>query len=162
MLSENPELSIQVFPSHAPYQVGDSVNNITWDSRYIEYIVTIQQDMTKAKSTSIEDVHIAFDFNSSVFAVREEEQVEMSNPSIRIPFVTAVGLTDIKSLQVIFELGELRPGGLCSFSVIVDPHFQGSTFRSEGGFEKAFFGHYYYQARGIRIEKTTSGNIPTK
>jgi hypothetical protein len=56
-ISENPELIIQVFQSNAPYQTGDKIyNNLTWDDRYIEYIIMIKQNMEKAKSTPIEDI----------------------------------------------------------------------------------------------------------
>lgn len=160
-ISENPELSIQIFQSHAPYQAGDKVYNITWEDRYVEYIVMIQQNMEKAKSTSIEDIHIVFDFNLSVLVVHEESRVDVSDPLIQLPYVQTVGPVEIKPLQVILEIEELRPGGLYSFTVVIDPYFQGSTFRSEIGFENAFFGHYYYNAKGVRIRKTISGNIPT-
>jgi len=160
ILSEKPELSIQVIRSHAPYTNGETVNNITWDSRYVEYIVMIQQNMANAKSTPIINVHLVFDFNRSVVATGKEEIVDASEPTIRVPFVKAVGISEIRSLQAIFEVGELRPAGLCSFSVIIDPYFQGSTYRSEGGVENAYFGRYYYNARGIIVEKTVNGDIP--
>ena len=159
-LSEKPQLNVQVFHSNAPYTSGETVYNITWQSSYEEYIVMIQQDMTKAKSTPIVDVHIAFDFNCSVVTTHEEEIVEASEPSIRIPFVTTIGTSEIRSLQVIFEVGELRPGGICSFSVIIDPNFQGSTYRSEIIGENTFSGHYYYDAKGIVVEETVNGDVP--
>lgn len=55
-----------------PYQAGDRVYNITWEDRYVEYVVMVQQNMEKAKFTPIEDIHIVFDFNSSVLAAHEE------------------------------------------------------------------------------------------
>ena len=95
-ISENPELAIQVFRSNAPYQAGDRIyNNITWNDRYVEYIVMIQQNMEKAKSTPIEDIHITFDFNSSVLTVHEEAKIEVTNPSIQLPFVQTVGPFEI-------------------------------------------------------------------
>ncbi|MGB9684771.1 MAG: hypothetical protein ACPL1Z_07590 [Candidatus Bathyarchaeales archaeon] len=86
-ISEKPELSVQIFRSHAPYQAGDRVYNITWDDRYIEYIIMVQQNMEKAKSTPIEDIHIIFDFNSSVLTVHVESKADVVNPIIQIPFV---------------------------------------------------------------------------
>ncbi|MEM3726610.1 MAG: hypothetical protein QXK98_07105 [Candidatus Bathyarchaeia archaeon] len=62
---------------------------------------------------------------------------------------------------MILEIEELRPGGVYSFALVIDPYFQGSTFRSEIGPENSYFGHYYYSAKGIRVKKVISGDIPT-
>ncbi|MEM1566701.1 MAG: hypothetical protein QW510_06450 [Candidatus Bathyarchaeia archaeon] len=120
----------------------------------------VQQNMEKAKFTPIEDIHIVFDFNSSVLAVHEEEKVNIVDPLIQLPFIQSIPI-EIKPLQVILEIEELRPEGRYSFAVVVDPYFQGSAYRSEVIPEKTFFGYYYYSAKGVRVKKTISGNIPT-
>ncbi|MBS7646762.1 hypothetical protein KEJ24_02855 [Candidatus Bathyarchaeota archaeon] len=68
---------------------------------------------------------------------------------------------EIKPLQVVLEIEELRPEGYYSFVVVVDPYFQGSVYRSEIIPEKTFLDIYYYNAKGVRVKKTISGSIPT-
>jgi hypothetical protein len=159
MFSEHPELSVQVFPSDLPYQVGQTIDNITWNNGYIMYIVMIQQNMAVAKSTPIDDIHLTFDFNSAVLATGEEEITNVINPSVQIPFVFTSAENNMKPLQVIVEIGNLNPSGLYSFSVVVDPNFQGSTYRTVAGLKDAYSGQYFYLSNGNLVEKEISGNI---
>lgn len=157
-ISEKPELSIKVFQSHASYYNGENVFGVTWNSSYAEYLVTIQQNMSKAKSTTIEDTCIVFDFNATVLAIHEEKIMGVTNPSIDTPEITSN--IDVKSLQIIVEFQRLIPGGVCGFAVIVNPAFEGSFFRSIIIPENSYSGNYFYDARGIRVKKSISGSIP--
>lgn len=157
MIAEKPELSIKVFQSHAPYQ----------NESYVEYVIMIQQNMSKAKSTTLENVYLVFDFNASILSARQERIEGVTNPSIRIGggvIIVADGqvLTDIKYCELIVDIENLKPGGLCSLSVIIDPTYKGNLARSHitPNPTRRYFGSFEYDAFGVKVKKDVSGDIP--
>ena len=128
----------------------------------------IQQNMSKAKSTTLENVYLVFDFNAAIISVRQERIEGVTNPSIKIGGgVLIIGngqvLTDvIKYCELIVDIENLKPGGLCSLSVIVNPTYKGSLARSHivPNPTRRYFGSFEYDAFGVRVKKNVSGDIP--
>ncbi|MGB9684672.1 MAG: hypothetical protein ACPL1Z_07070 [Candidatus Bathyarchaeales archaeon] len=158
MIAEKPELLIKVFQSHAPYQ----------NQSYVEYVIMIQQNMSKAKSTTLENIYLVFDFNSAILSVREEKIEGITNPSIRVGGgVLIVGdgqvLPDvIKYCELIVDIESLKPNGFCAISVIVNPNYEGSLARSHivPNPTRRYFGSFEYDASGVKVRKEVSGDIP--
>lgn len=165
---EKPELKIDVFQSHAPYKNGTNVHGIIWNSFYAEYIIMIQCDMSKAKSTPIEDIYLVFDFDAAILTAYEDRIEGVTNPSIRIGGgVTIVGdgeiIADIKYCELIVDLEKLKPGGLCALAVIINPKYEGSLARLHivPNPTSRYFGSYRYDAWGVMVKKSVSGDIPS-
>ena len=64
-------------------------------------------------------------------SARQERIEGITNPSIRIGGgVLLVGngqvLTDVNYCELLVDIENLKPGGLCSLSVILDPTYEGS------------------------------------
>lgn len=167
IIAEKPELKINVFRSHAPYKNGTDVRGIIWESRYAEYIVMIQQDMSKAKSTPVENIYLVFDFNAAILAVHQDRIEGVTNPSIRIGgglLVVGDGkiMSDVRYCELLVDLENLKPGGLCALAPIVDPGYEGSLARLHivPNPTSRYFGSYQYNAHGVSVKKTVSGDIP--
>jgi hypothetical protein len=158
MIAEKPELSINVFQSHVPYQ----------NQSYVEYVIMIQQNMSKAKSTTLENIYLVFDFNSAILSVREEKIEGVTNPAIRVGGgVLIVGdgqvLPDVvKYCELIVDIESLKPNGFCALSVIVNPNYEGSLARSHivPNPTRRYFGSFEYDAFGVKVKKDISGTIP--
>lgn len=158
VLAEKPELLIKVFQSHAPYQ----------NQSYIEYVIMIQQNMSKAKSTTLENIYLVFDFNSAILSVREEKTEGITNPSTRVGGgVLIVGdgqiLPDVvKYCELIVDIESLKPNGLLALSVIVNPNYEGSLARLHivPNPTRRYFGSFEYDAFGVKVHKEVGGDIP--
>ena len=155
MIAEKPDLSIKVFRSHAPYQ----------NESYVEYIIMIQQNMSKAKSTTLENVYLVFDFDAAIISARQERIEGVTNPSIRIGggvlVVDGQVSTDVKYCELIIDIENLKPGGLCALSVIVNPTYKGSLARSHiiPNPTRRYFGSFEYDAFGVKVKKNVSGDL---
>jgi hypothetical protein len=156
-LAEKPEISINVFQSHAPYQ----------NQSHVEYIVMIQQNMSKAKSTNLENVYLVFDFNNAIVSAKEERVEGTTNPTVRVGggFLVVANntiQTDVRYTELLVDIENLKPSGLISLAVVVDPTYQGNLarFHIVQNPTSRFFGSFEYNALGVTVKKDVSGDIP--
>ncbi len=160
---DTSQLDVDVFPSPATFANGTEVYGVTWNPRYVELIVQIQMH---AKSTSIEDIHLVFDFDAAILAVGKGAIVGVTNPSVGVEDSVRIILggqivNDIKYSELNVDIEKLDKDGLYALRVVLDPDYRGTLFRSHviSNPTSRYFGSFQYVAYGVTVRKEANGNI---